>query len=104
MTSAMERYKAVQVETVEPALSGCWLLVRSLNSRSHPTKSSTTSLRHIQVGKRSNPRKASSAVASSFSPRTLAVYPVGVGPVGLDRHRGEAFVLDQPFGEAARSA
>ena len=55
--------KAVEIEPEEP---GCTVGTDpSFRSRSQPTKFSTSALRHIQVGKRRKPRRASSASVSS---------------------------------------
>ena len=63
-----------------------------LCSRSHSTKSRTSVLRHIQVGKRSKPESAASASRSSRAPAHVAVDAPGVGPVGL-HHDGVEAVL-----------
>ena len=72
----------------------------SLWARSQPTKSSTSALRHIQVGKRRKPRSASSASRSARRAAHVAIDAVGVGPVALDRDRGEAVLGDQALGDA----
>ena len=56
--------QAVQVQAVEPGLGPLVAAGPVVVPRSHPTKSSTAVFRHIQVGKRSKPRSASSAAAS----------------------------------------
>ena len=61
--------------------------------RSHSTKPSTSSFRHIQVGKREK--------AGSSSPlwpvADVAVHMSGIGPVGLDRDDVEPMLADQPL-------
>ena len=91
--------KAVEVEAVEADLARA-VMAPSLWVRSQPTKSSTSALRHIQVGKREKPPSAASASGSWPGARHVAVDAVGVGPVALDRDRGEAALGDQALGDA----
>ena len=94
MTASIDAAEAVEVEAVEADLRARRRRP-SLCARSQPTKSSTSALRHIQVGKRRKPRSASSASRSSSRAADVAVDAVGVRPVALDRDGGEALLADQ---------
>ena len=63
----------------------------SLCARSQPTKSSTSALRHIHVGKRWKSASAALCVGVARRAQHVAIDAVGVGPVGLDRDCAEAF-------------
>ncbi len=54
MTASIEAPQAVEVEAVEADLAAL-VAEPSLCARSQPTKSSTSALRHIQVGNRRKP-------------------------------------------------
>ena len=75
--------QAVEVKAVETDL-GLARPFRVVVFRSQPTKSRTSALRHIQVGNRLNPSMASMASSVVAQAADVAVYAIGIGPVGLD--------------------
>ena len=88
--------QAVEVQAVEAHAALAAGASRSLCARSQPTKSSTSALRHIQVGNLLKAAQRLLGVGVIAGALHVAADAIGVGPVTLDRHGGEPELLDQP--------